>query len=333
MKRILSIAVAIVATITAGAQNIAVVNSSNNTKIYQTLDEAITEAEEGSIIYLPGGGFQVTDNAKIDKQLTIMGVSHRGDTDNVDGATVISGNLNFIAGSSYSAVMGVYVSGDVNIATKTDSVINFTMRYCNVNAVIVNHSKSTGMVINQCYLRNTSDFSNCNVRLTNNIMHSVKQINGGYIDHNVITGSTSVYVGDWDYNYKSYALAFVASSTITNNFILNGANTHRGDNCFASNNCIGTGTWAENPVQLAENTEWKAVFEAPDGIKITSKYKVLEGSLAKNAGLDGTDLGIYGGSGFSDEALAPIPRIVSKKVAESTDSSGKLQIEVTVKAQ
>ena len=104
MKRILSIAVALVATITAGAQNIAVVNSSNTTKIYQTLDEAITEAEDGSIIYLPGGGFQVTDNAVIDKQLTIMGVSHRGDTDNVDGATVISGNLNFIEGSSYSAV-------------------------------------------------------------------------------------------------------------------------------------------------------------------------------------------------------------------------------------
>ena len=333
MKRILSIAVALVATITAGAQNIAVVNSSNTTKIYQTLDEAITNAEAGSIIYIPGGGYAVTDNAKINKKLTIMGVSHRGDTDNVDGASIISGNLNFIEGSSHSSVIGVYVSGNINIATATDSVSNFTMRYCNVNSIQVKNSKSSGMVINQCYLRNNSDFSNCNVRLTNNIMHSAKQINGGYIDHNVITENTNVYVGDWDYNYKNYALAFVSSSTITNNFILNGKNTHRGDNCFASNNCIGTGTWAENPIQLAEKTEWKAVFEAPDGIKITSKYKVLEGSPAKNAGLDGTDLGIYGGSGFSDTALAPIPRIVSKKVSEQTDGSGKLQIEVTVKAQ
>ena len=124
MKRILSIVVALVATITVGAQNIAVVNSSNTTKIYQTLDEAITNAESGSIIYLPGGGFQVTDNAKIDKQLTIMGVSHRGDTDNVDGATIISGNLNFVAGSSHSAVMGVYVSGNVVL---TDSIANFTI--------------------------------------------------------------------------------------------------------------------------------------------------------------------------------------------------------------
>ena len=126
MKRILSIIVALVATITVGAQNIAVVNPSNTTKIYQTLDEAIINAEAGSIIYIPGGGFAVTDNAKIDKKLTIMGVSHRGDTDNVDGNTVISGNLNFIKGASHSAVMGVFVSGNVNV---TDSVANFTMRY------------------------------------------------------------------------------------------------------------------------------------------------------------------------------------------------------------
>ena len=44
MKRILSIIVALVATITVGAQNIAVVNPSNTTKIYQTLDEAIINA-------------------------------------------------------------------------------------------------------------------------------------------------------------------------------------------------------------------------------------------------------------------------------------------------
>ena len=134
MKRILSIAVAFAATITAVAQNIAVVNPSNSTSIYQTLDEAITNAEAGSIIYIPGGGYKVTDNAKINKKLTIMGVSHRGDTDNVDGATVISGNLNFIAGSSKSAVIGVYISGNVNL---TDSIAQFTMRHCNVNSLQV----------------------------------------------------------------------------------------------------------------------------------------------------------------------------------------------------
>jgi len=330
MKRILSIAVALVATITVGAQNIAVVSPSNSTKIYQTLDEAITNAEKGSIIYIPGGGFTVTENAKIDKKLTIMGVSHRGDTDNVDGATIISGNLNFIKGSSHSAVIGVYVSGNINVATSTDSVANFTMRHCNVNSVQVKNSKSSGMVINQCYLRNYSDFYSCNVSLTNCIMHSAKNVNGGKVDHCIITSYTGWYDDGW---YP--ALQNFNSTTITNNFFTGSRSlysTHSGSNCFVSNNCRGTTAWGENPVVLDEGTKWEDVFKTPKGVSIASEYKLI-GKWGKSAALDGSDLGIYGGSNFDDKALAPIPRIVSKKVAESTDGSGKLEVTVTVKAQ
>lgn len=325
MKRILSIVVALVATITVGAQNIAVVSPSNTTKIYQTLDEAITNAEKGSIIYLPGGGFTVTDNAKIDKKLTIMGVSHRGDTDNVDGATVISGNLNFVSGSSHSSVIGVFVSGNVSL---TDSIAQFTMRHCNVNSIQVKSSKSGGMIINQCYLRGLSSFGNCNVRLENNIMHSVREINAGVINYNIITSNSA-----WKSGYAgNYAMYSVASTTITNNFFLSPASIHTGDNCFKSHNCIGTGSWGDEPVVLPEKTDWTAVFKAHKGVTIASDYH-LNDTWVKSKEPDLTGIGIYGGSGFSDEALAPIPRIVSKKVAEQTDGSGKLQIEVTVKAQ
>ncbi len=330
MKRILSIAVAFAATITAMAQNIAVVNPSNSTSIYQTLDEAITNAEDGSIIYIPGGGYAVTDNAKIDKKLTIMGVSHRGDTDNVDGATVISGNLNFIKGSSHSAVIGVYTSGEVII---TDSVAQFTMRYCNVKSVQVKSSKSSGMVIDQCYLRSTCNFGNCNVQLTNNIIHTAQNINGGKIDHCIIT-ARYCYSG---YDYYT-TLNSVNNTQITYNFFTsNGGGVysyarHRGDNCFVSNNCAGTDSWGDDCKQLPKDTKWEAVFKAPKGVTIASDYHLTE-TWAQSKDPDLTGIGIYGGTGFSDEAVAPIPRIVSKKVAERTDGSGKLQIEVTVKAQ
>lgn len=328
MKRILSIAVALVATITAGAQNIAVVNSSNTTKIYQTLDEAITNAEAGSIIYIPGGGYALTDNAKINKKLTIMGVSHRGDTDNVDGATVISGNLNFISGSSHSAVMGVFVSGNVVL---TDSIANFTMRYCNVNSVQVKSSKSGGMIINQCYIRNNSNYGNCNVHIENCIFHSAWSINGGIVNHNIITSYKETGYG------SPGTLNGLNSTTITNNCLLNPGSgiLSSSNNCIISHNCVGTKEWGDNPIVLEEGQKWENVFENYDSkkaISIVSKYK-LTTKWGKGAALDGTDLGIYGGSGFSDTALAPIPRIVSKKVSEQTDGSGKLQIEVTVKAQ
>ena len=330
MKKIFLIAVAFVATITVGAQNIAVVSPSNSTKLFQELDKAIDEAESGSIIYLPGGAFQIKDETKITKQLTIMGVSHRGDTDNADGATIISGNLSFEKGSSRSAVIGVFITGNINIGTAEDSVVNFTARYVNVNRILVHHSKSSGMVVNQCYLRQYTSFGNCNVRLENNILHSVGYINGGYINHNIVTSWTEW----WPVPRYEEAFIEVYNSTIMNNFILNSRDILSGDNCYVSYNCIGTGTWGENPIQLDEGKGWDDIFVANKGVTITSNYNFKDDvDKSKFMGTDGTVIGIYGGTGFSDKALAPIPRIVSKKVAEQTDGSGKLQIEITVKAQ
>ena len=162
MNRIYMIAVACFATLTAWAQNIAVVSPGNVTTIYQTLDDAITGAISGSTIYLPGGGFQIKDDTKINKKLTIMGVSHRGDTDNADGATMIAGNLNFTTNSSNSAVIGVYITGNINIGVDDASVNNITVRYCHINSIQIHNNTCTGTVINQNFIRSLSNYRNSN---------------------------------------------------------------------------------------------------------------------------------------------------------------------------
>jgi hypothetical protein len=294
-----------------------------------TLDEAIKGAEAGSIIYMPGGGFVVTDSAKINKKLTIMGVSHRGDTDNVDGATIISGNLNFVGGSSGSAVIGAYVNGNVNVGEKDNAVTNFTMRYCFVNSVQVGNSGCSGMDINQCFIKNASNYGGCNVHITNCIFPYLREINGGVIDHNIITSNTTFGTG----NYRT--LYNVSSTTITNNVLLDSWNViQNGEGCFISHNSIGAKSWGDNSIVLPEGKKFNDVFVSNKGVSFTSDYN-LSTAWGKGAALDGTDIGVSGGTtGFKNKgAVAPIPRIVSKKVAESTDGSGKLLIEVTVKAQ
>ncbi len=339
MKRKVFFAVAIIVSMATWAQNIAVVSPSNSTDIYNTLDEAITNADPSSTIYLPGGGFAISDATTIDKKLTIMGVSHRGDTDNVDGATIISGRLNFVSGSSGSAVVGVYVSGNIDVGTSDAAVTNFTLRYCNVNSIQVHNSGSVGLVINQCYLRNTSNLCNTNVKLENSIVHTLLDINGGTINHNIVTSNYKVTHSNQYSIWSTYhPLVNVSNSTITNNIFLSWNNGHTGDNCYISNNCIGTGTWGENPVVAPEMPEgtnvWDEVFGEGNnkGVTIASDYHV-KAAWAKGTASDGTDIGIYGGSGFSEEtSLAPIPRIVSKSVEEQSDASGKLKVTVTVKS-
>ena len=158
-KNILTLFLAVMATTGLYAQQIAVVSKTGATSVCQTLQKAIEESSPESTIYLPGGGFQIHDTVKIDKKLTIVGVSHRGDTDNADGATTISGHLQFIGEASGSAVMGVYVSGNICV---NDGVENVTVRFCNANSIQAVES-ANDLYVNQCYLRNTSNFGKCNV--------------------------------------------------------------------------------------------------------------------------------------------------------------------------
>jgi hypothetical protein len=316
----------LLATVAAKAQNIAVVNHSNETAIYQTLDEAINNAAKGSVIYLPGGGFTISNDTKINKRLTIMGVSHRGDTDNADGATIINGKLQFDRGSSGSAVIGAYISGNVEI----DSVQNITIRKCNAYSIQVKNSGATGLVVNQCYLREDCRFGGCNAKIENNIVDMVYGVTGGTIRHNVFTGYKV-----WDgYGYDNGQLENITSSIIEDNFFVNWQNgAHNVSNCVIARNCIGTGTWGSDadPYVLDAGVTWDDVFEKHKGCTPSSDYS-LQGTWGKGEASDGTDIGIFGGSGFDPKALAPIPRIVSKKVDEQTDGTGRLHIEVTVKS-
>lgn len=332
MKRNIFIAVALFATMAANAQNIAVVNPSNETSVYQTLDEAVTGADPGSIIYLPGGGVQIKDETKIDKKLTIMGVSHRGDTDNADGATVIAGNLNYITGSSGSAILGVYISGSVNIGVDGTSVNNITIRNCNVSSVQVNNNSCTGVVINQNYIRNLSNYHGANVTISNNICSGMIGINGGTIINNVFTGSARTD----DYNMRILS----ASNSVVSYNVFMGTNwTWRGSldaivdgsNNQGISNMTKNSDWGDECVVIGEDIDWNDIFEKNAGISIMSKYHFIGDDYTQYEG----KIGIYGGSGFKDDndAHAPIPRIVSKKVDEQTDGSGKLHIEVTIKAK
>ena len=104
--------------------------------------------------------------------------------------------------------------------------------------------------------------------------------------------------------------------------------------CYISSNCIEKSEWGEECKTLEEGQTFDDIFKANKGVKVSSNYHLKDNiDKSKFIGSDGTEIGIYGGSGFSeDKSLAPIPRIVSKEVGEQTDGSGRLTIKVTVKS-
>lgn len=306
---------AIVGTATAIAQQIAVVSEGGSTNVFQTLTEAIEGASDGSVIYLPGGGFQIHDSVKITKRLSIIGIGHKAKTENVDGNTTIAGNLSINA--SKCSVMGCYISGNIYINEGSNNV---TVKYCNVNEI---HwpASSTGTVINQNYIRTGCYGNSGSAEFTNNITQWVRDLDGGRIENNIFTG----YYKDTYYGYAPLSLC--DNCTITNNIFLNNSYIGCGSNCLVSGSMRLNGDWGDDPINLTIDS-WDEVFTNYNSGSITPASDFHFTADYQQY----SDCGIYGGTGFSDGALPPVPFIVAKSIPEQTDAAGNLNIKIRVKA-
>ncbi len=326
-KKLFLVCAALMCTVALMAQNISVVSSGGSTKLYRTLQAAIEGADPNSVIYLPGGGFPIADNVKITKKLTIIGIGHKAKNDNVDGVTTISGNLFFNEGSSGSAVMACYITGDVNIGEGGASVNDVLIRYCNLNSVQVNNSTCQETVVNQNYIRETSRFGNSNVKITNCVLKGFFNIDGGEFKYNNLTAPTwsDAYTGSFNSVYNTIITNNLLNCVWLDNWRqFRGSNNHFSDNFVAINQYLGDNVIILDSLSsltdLYENWNNGAITPTSD-FHFKEEYKQYENQF-----------GIYAGDGFNDKQLAPVPFIVAKKIDEQTDASGKLNVKIRVKA-
>jgi len=356
MKRtILFSIIAIAAMTSAQAQQIQVVSpDGQTTTLYSDLNMAIISAEAGSFIYLPGGTMSIDNATAFNKPLHIIGIGHYlGDNDNSNTPTTINGNLSFIEGSDGSSVQGIYLSGNVTIGTQEAAVSSFLLQYCNINSFQIGNSYCNSIMINQNYIRSNSNGGDSPLSLTNNIISGIQHINNGTVEHNIITDYATIITSTcWgrDAYFKCYYLAYITNSTIHDNIHLLIANNDVGDNkcnmstenryyariyrCEGSsvkNNITVGDTFGDNPLQASSSN---VLFVGPiNGISTASDFHLKEGSIGINAGTDGSDIGIYGGSGFKNILTPAVPTIISAVIAKQTDAAGKLKVSVKVSVE
>lgn len=308
MKKIFSLVVALVATLSINAQQIAVVDEGGGTTLFRTLQAAIEGAKGGSVVYLPGGGFPISDDVKITKKLTIIGIGYKVKGENADGYTTIQGNLFFNEGSSGSALMGCKVTGTVNIGADKSEVNDVLVKYCYTSTIHV-HEKCLGTIINQNYC--SSKFYGTSGEVTNNIIGTVSNMDNGVIANNIITGT--------------YQCQECDNCSITDNIILQNGLYYGSDNQFSGNMVISIGFGKDEEKIKLESFD--NVFKNNQGFSLVSDFHFTE----KYAEYEGK-VGIYAGGGFEEKALPPVPYIVFHDIADKTDAAGKLKINVRVKA-
>lgn len=328
MKKIIfSLCVALLMTISSSAQQISVVSPNGTTTVFRTLQESIEGADPGSVIYLPGGEFSISDEVKITKKLTIIGIGYYVNNGNADGITIINGNLWFNEGSSGSAVMGCYISGNVNIGEDA-AVYDFTIEHCNFNSLQVKNSGCTGTFINQNYVRSESNFGNSEVTIKNNIINKMSNVASGVITNNVCCHSCG---GAARYNQYYRSLDNVNNSTIVGNIFRGGdlawfSYFYSGNSCTFSKNLLMGSQVGDDPVLI--NASANDIFVNANGWSISptsdfhfkDDYKQYENQV-----------GIYAGTGFNNQVTS-VPYIIFKDVPTETDAQGMLKVRIRVKA-
>lgn len=347
MKTLLSLFLVVAFTLTVSAQAVIVVQNATETRTFQTLNAAVEAAVDGDNIYVPGGSF-VVSSLQINKRLNIIGAGHVPDSTTATGRTLVHGNIHFVDGSDYSTIQGIFFTNTIYMGYNNDkgNVSNILISRCNMEQInYSNHYSNVDLGANNihvkdCIVRSYMNCMNTQNQLVENciIGGQIANINGGFTFNNCM----------FLYSSGSYNL-YVVNAAIINNCIF--ATTPRGSLTYTNlispssfHNCIftfpptqddgNTKAYFSNCIGDVTNILGLFVHVPENKFDYNYDFHLTENSIAKSAGIEGTDCGIYGGANPYKEGAVPMnPHIQAISIPSTTDGEGKLHISVKVKAQ
>lgn len=284
---------------------------------YTDINEALTDSPNGSNIYIPAGSFTLNSSTIVNRKLHIYGTGHYPQNYGFP-KTIIYGNLNLISGADSSVIMGIYFNDNIQFGTSSsnDSLCHVFISRCNVNCInfgnYASSPSSTDILITENVIRVTIyGYSTTNSLIEKNIF------GGGIssVSSSIITNNIFLYSSSWFNNN----LLNISDAIIQNNIF-------RGFNGYAiegvANSSFQNNLFRTNITNWANNAQQNNILNVnPDSIFVNQNaaifnynhdYHLLDYSPAKNAGTDGTDLGIYGTMiPYKELAIPENPRILN----------------------
>ncbi len=344
MKKILLTLIIGLIAISTQAQNIIAVQQNGNKNFYTNLDTAITKAQQGDTIYLPQGNFSLS--VPIKKELHIFGIGFNNRNLNGIGVTQINstaqyGYIYVLRGADNGSFEGIFTDALFNFGspydTSTYDVNNYQIARCYFSSAIYSQSvynyrkeKSSNISIRESIMQaiyNTIDNRNwlvSNCVITNNcgisnseILNCIFLRGDDLYSFKYSSIKNSVFgINTYPWNYSEY-------SQFYNNVNLN-LNGFGGSNVYGHHN-FSIATWDSIFINVSSSNRFDY---------FNNDYHLKNNSAGKNAGTDGTDIGIYGGLfPWKDWSVPITPQVYDKVIQGSTDLNGKLPIKIKVKAQ
>ncbi|MEI6090018.1 MAG: right-handed parallel beta-helix repeat-containing protein [bacterium] len=316
------------------AKTITLSNSTGDIAMYNNLQTAINSADAGDLIYIfpsPTNYGSIT----INKKLTLIGAGYYSKISSIT-------NINFDANSSNSQLYGLNITGNCTLSSGTDS--NYVINRCLIYGTLT--LKGENVIINNClfqtYQHGTGIIINNaeNIIISNNIFNT-QLSSAGYqistsnkysvlIENNIFLASSASQI----------MFSSVANAEINNNIFYK-VKPLGLSNCSVNNNIVFNGTDAlpygdnsgENNIN-AKDPEF-VDMQGLTYFTFTGDYHLKDSSPGKNAGLDSTDIGIYGSAEFWPEDTGytgkpPLPiinkmNVLNKVVGEDSKVRVKVQ--------
>lgn len=337
MKKILVTSIFLTMALQGYLQNVFTLDGTTGTRAYSNIDSALKYAQDGDYLYLPGGTINLPAPLIIQKRLNIIGAGHYPDSTSATGLTIIPNNVYFQTTSSGSMLQGVFMNGNIYLGTeaKYSAAKNILISRCSFFTMYLsddgmNYRGAENIIIRECIVRADIIFA-----VVPNVLVENCLINGGLAHGG---GQTSVK-NCLMLRASGNALVHCNGIRLENNIIMsssgfwagNNYNVQAYNNIFKETDPLGAG-----PMYLNNKFSITNLFvNAPDGaFSYTGNYHLKSDSPARNAGFDGKDCGIYGGSNPYKEGAVPVnPHIRAKVLPAQTDAQGKINVQVTVAAQ
>lgn len=282
--------------------------------------EAYSAAQDGAVITLSCGKFN--DVSNISKQITVIGACAFSENNNEKTfLTSIEVNADNVK------IEGVFFSKKVTLST-SKKITNCTLRRCLISELYSSYYH-TNTLVDQCRIRvenaiaagkyycikNSSIGNFGEMNSTANIAY----ISNCFVDVFWGTSGTRPYA-----IYKNNCLRILANTASKSLRLYSPSEYY--NNLFCYNNGSELAQWAVSFADGCANN---------GNIKRIQKYESLYGCFARPIdaplGSDGTVVGPYGGTGFSE--YPAIPRIISKSIDSNSNAEGKINVKITVKAE
>ncbi len=308
---------------------------------FPNINAAIAAAYAKDTIYLPGGAILFTGGISLSKRLIIVGVGHYPDSTTATTTTRINTSINIFPGADSGSISGCYLESVAFGAHDQSAIVNnFRIERCKINALTFTADYATignpqntiirenvivsavgGTAFLTVFEKNIFYLDmgyNVMATFLNNIFYVSSNFttgaSGSIFNNNIIITNSSATISLGTYNVYNNNL-FCSTSTIMG-FVT----------CGSTNTCTNNIYY-----QLAVNT---FVNATTTNFSYSNNYRLKSTSPGKNAGGDGTDVGIFGTPfPYKDGAVPFNPHISSQTIGTVLSPTGNLSIDIKVSAQ